>query len=103
MRLPFMLRRRKSRSVHDTRHDQPQWKEKEEHPMEQSTHPSFTQDDTEIIEEVLTEILYLACTVRADLRLPITNIAEGLACALKPEQVERCKDYVTFRVQANRS
>lgn len=69
--------------------------------MEQSTdHPSFTLEDTRIVEEVLTEILCLACNVRKELRLPITNIAEGLAAVLSPDAVERCKDYVRFRVQS---
>lgn len=61
--------------------------------------PSFTSDDTRLVEEVLTEILCLACRVRPELRLPITNIAEGLAAILSPDAVERCKDYVRFRVQ----
>lgn len=65
-----------------------------------SAHPSFTSGDTRLAEEVLTEILYLACTTRPELRLPITNVAEGLANILSPDQVERCKDYVRFRVQS---
>jgi hypothetical protein len=67
------------------------------------THPSFTPDDTRLLEEVFTEILYLACTTRQQLRLPITNIAESLANMLSEEQVERCKDYVQFRVQSGSS
>lgn len=66
----------------------------------ETTHPSFTPVDVRLTEEVLTEILYLACTTRAELRLPITNIAEGIANVLSPDQVERCKDYVRFRVQS---
>ena len=65
-----------------------------------TTHPSFTPADVRLTEEVLTEILYLACTTRPELRLPITNIAEGIANVLSPDQVERCKDYVRFRVQS---
>lgn len=65
-----------------------------------SAHPSFTSGDIRLAEEVLTEILYLACTTRPELRLPITNVAEGLANILSPDQVERCKDYVRFRVQS---
>jgi hypothetical protein len=66
----------------------------------ETTHPSFTPADVRLTEEVLTEILYLACTTRPELRLPITNIAEGIANVLSPDQVERCKDYVRFRVQS---
>jgi len=66
----------------------------------ETTHPSFTPADERLTEEVLTEILYLACTTRPELRLPITNIAEGIANVLSPDQVERCKDYVRFRVQS---
>jgi len=69
--------------------------------MEQQTeHPSFTPEDVRLVEEVLTEILYLACNVRPELRLPITNIAEGMAAMLDADAVERCKDYVRFRVQS---
>lgn len=60
---------------------------------------AFTSNDTRLVEEVLTEILCLACTVRPELRLPITNIAEGLAAILSPDDVERCKDYVRFRMK----
>ena len=103
MRLPFMSRRRKSRTARDTRQDQHQCSQQEETEMvSKSDHPSFTLDDTRLVEEVLTEILYLACTTRPELRLPITNIAEGLANILSPDQVERCKDYVRFRVESNR-
>lgn len=103
MRLPFMSRRRKPRAARDMRQDPYQCSQRKEASMEsKSTHPSFTLDDTRLAEEVLTEILYLACTTRAELRLPITNLAEGIANILSPEQVERCKDYVRFRVQSGK-
>jgi len=101
MKLPFMSRLRKRLFARDIHQDQYKWFEQEEQEMEQpSSHPSFTCEDTRIVEEVLTEILCLACNVRKELRLPITNIAEGLAAILPPDAVERCKDYVKFRVQS---
>ena len=103
MRLPFTSRRRKHRYALDTLANQHQCNKQEEEMIDnQHNHPSFTLDDIRLTEEVLTEILYLACTTRPELRLPITNIAEGIANVLSPDQVERCKDYVRFRVQSGK-
>lgn len=59
--------------------------------------PSFTVSDLQTAEEVLTELLCLAITVRPELRLPITALAESVADILSPEAIERSKDYARYR------
>lgn len=61
--------------------------------------PDFSDNERQIAEEVLTELLVMALTIRPALRAYITNLCEGVAHALPPEAVERSRDYASLRVK----
>lgn len=65
----------------------------------ENNHPSFTQSDTELAEEMLTELLCLAITANERLRPAWTSLAEGVALMVSDEAVQRSKDYAKYRVR----
>lgn len=55
--------------------------------------------ETEVAEELLTEILFLAITSSDRLRDSWIKLADGIAALIAPEKVERCKDYASYRAR----
>jgi len=61
--------------------------------------PDFSENDRQIAEEVLTELLVMALTIRPALRDYITRLCDGVAHGLPPEAVERSREYALLRVK----
>lgn len=61
--------------------------------------PNFSENETRIAEEVLTELIVLGLTVRPQLRDYISNLCDGLADSLPEDAVERSKQYALLRVR----
>lgn len=61
--------------------------------------PDFSAEEKQIAEEVLTELLVLALTVRPVLRDYIGNLCDGIADRLEPDAVDRSRQYALFRVK----
>lgn len=55
--------------------------------------------ETEVAEELLTEIIFLAITSSDRLRDSWIKLADGIAVLIAPEKVERCKDYASYRAR----
>lgn len=61
--------------------------------------PDFSDQEKHIAEEVLTELVVLALTVRPALKDYIINLCDGIQITLSSEAVERSKQYALLRVQ----
>jgi len=57
----------------------------------------LTKENTEILEDLLTEMLYLALVCAPHIRPSVSNLCEGIADQLEPIAVDRCMDYARFR------
>jgi hypothetical protein len=62
--------------------------------------PDFSEEELHIAEEVLTELVVLALTVRPALKNYIINLCDGIQITLPEDAVERSKQYALVRVQA---
>ena len=58
---------------------------------------NMTELETEVAEELLTEIMFLAITASDRLRDSWIKLADGIAVLISPEKVERCKEYAQYR------
>lgn len=61
--------------------------------------PDFSDEEKHIAEEVLTELVVLALTVRPALKNYIIDLCDGITITLPEESVERSKQYALLRVQ----
>lgn len=62
--------------------------------------PDFSDEEKHIAEEVLTELVVLALTVRPALKNYIIDLCDGIQMTLSEDAVERSKQYAVLRVQA---
>ena len=62
--------------------------------------PDFSDEEKHIAEEVLTELVVLALTVRPALKNYIIDLCDGITITLPEDAVERSKQYALLRVQA---
>lgn len=65
------------------------------------SNPSFTPDDIELAEEMLTELLYLAITANDRLRPAWTSLAEGVSYMVSDAAFKRSQDYAAYRAHHN--
>lgn len=98
MRLPFTSRRLKRQLAHDMHPSHNPWNEPEKPDMMPDL-DSFTPEDIELAEEMLTELLYIAITCNARLRPAFTTLAEGVAAMISPDAIERSKEYARYRAR----
>lgn len=61
--------------------------------------PDFSDEERRVAEEVLTELVVLALSVRPALRDYIGNLCDGVAAVLDEEAVARSKQYALLRVK----
>jgi len=61
--------------------------------------PDFFDEEKHIAEEVLTELVVLALTVRPALKDYIINLCDGIKITLPDDAVERSKQYALLRVR----
>lgn len=99
MRLPFTSRRLKRQLARDIHPSHNPWNEPEK--LEMPEVDSFTPEDVELAEEMLTELLYIAITCNARLRPAFTTLAEGVAAMISPDAIERSKEYARYRARQN--
>ena len=62
--------------------------------------PDFSDEEQHIAEEVLTELVVLALTVRPALKNYIVDLCDGITITLPEDAVERSKQYAVLRVQS---
>ncbi len=65
--------------------------------------PDFSEEEQQIAEEVLTELVVLALTVRPALKDYIVDLCDGIQITLPESSVERSKQYAVLRVQQMKS
>lgn len=61
--------------------------------------PDFSDEEKRIAEEVLTELVVLAMSVRPALRDYIGNLCDAVADALDEDAVARSKQYALLRIK----
>ena len=61
--------------------------------------PDFSDEEKHIAEEVLTEFVVFALTVRPALKDYIINLCDGIKITLPDDAVERSKQYALLRVR----
>jgi len=61
--------------------------------------PDFSEEERQVAEEVLTELVVLALTVRPALKDYIVNLCDGIQITLPEDAVDRSKQYAVLRVQ----
>jgi len=56
-----------------------------------------TQHEAEVLEELLSELLFLALTGNPNIRPALVDLCDGLCESLSTESIERSKDYARYR------